>query len=170
MAGGDDVVEATTSSSIELLLSITTSYACNLSCADDELWSFRSYLRWMCIDQFDAKHPLSHSPSFSSWVSSSPQAPTSSCLAFPIVAPMTYQCWFFLNNDLVAFFYPLQEFITGRRDPVSSNYGGVDTGMRSSYSQLASAAYPPPSSSSYASHSYGGYGSSGLGGYGGYRL
>ncbi|URE30833.1 KH domain [Musa troglodytarum] len=61
----------------------------------------------------------------------------------------------------------VQEFITGRREPVSSNYGGVDTGLRSSYSQLASTAYP---SSSYASHSYGGYGSSGLGGYGGYRL
>ncbi|CAD5164280.1 unnamed protein product [Musa acuminata subsp. malaccensis] len=60
----------------------------------------------------------------------------------------------------------VQEFITGRREPVSSNYGGVDTGLRSSYSQLASTAYP---SSSYASHSYGGYGSSGLGGYGGYR-
>ncbi|CAL9130310.1 unnamed protein product [Musa acuminata var. zebrina] len=65
----------------------------------------------------------------------------------------------------------IQEFIAGRREPLSSSYEGLDTGLRSSYSQLASPAYR---SSSHASQSYGsGYRSSGLGGgggYGGYRL
>ncbi|THU48568.1 hypothetical protein C4D60_Mb06t00360 [Musa balbisiana] len=32
------------------------SYACNLPRADNELKSFRSYLRWMCIDQSDVRH------------------------------------------------------------------------------------------------------------------
>ncbi|XP_008794900.1 RNA-binding KH domain-containing protein PEPPER-like [Phoenix dactylifera] len=61
----------------------------------------------------------------------------------------------------------IQEFISGHKEPLTSSYGGLDTGMRSSYSQLASTGYP---SSSLASQSLGGYGSSGLGGYGGYRL
>nr|XP_010919772.1 RNA-binding KH domain-containing protein PEPPER [Elaeis guineensis] len=61
----------------------------------------------------------------------------------------------------------IQEFISGHKEPLASSYGGRDTGMRSSYSQLASTGYP---SSSLASQSLGGYGSSGLGGYGGYRL
>ncbi|RWW41358.1 hypothetical protein BHE74_00053158 [Ensete ventricosum] len=31
-------------------------YTCSLFHADDELRSFRSCLRWMCIDQSDARH------------------------------------------------------------------------------------------------------------------
>ncbi|KAG1362108.1 RNA-binding KH domain-containing protein PEPPER [Cocos nucifera] len=61
----------------------------------------------------------------------------------------------------------IQEFIAGHKEPLTSSYGGLDTGLRSSYSQLASTTYP---SSSLASQSHGGYGSLGLGGYGGYRL
>ncbi|XP_072957170.1 RNA-binding KH domain-containing protein PEPPER [Typha angustifolia] len=61
----------------------------------------------------------------------------------------------------------IQEFIAGHKEPVRSSYGGLDTGYRSSYSQLGSATYP---SSSLTSHSLGGYGSSGYSGYsGGYR-
>ncbi|XP_010933565.1 RNA-binding KH domain-containing protein PEPPER [Elaeis guineensis] len=61
----------------------------------------------------------------------------------------------------------IQEFIAGHKEPLTSSYGGLDTGLRSSYSQLAGTTYP---SSSLASQSHGGYGSSGFGGYGGYRL
>ncbi|WOL09570.1 RNA-binding KH domain-containing protein PEPPER [Canna indica] len=58
----------------------------------------------------------------------------------------------------------IEDFIAEHREPLSSSYAGHD--MRSSYSQLASTAYP----SSHASQSYGGYGSSGGGVYGGYRF
>ncbi|THU48539.1 hypothetical protein C4D60_Mb06t00020 [Musa balbisiana] len=33
-------------------------YARSLSHADDKLRSFRFYLRWMCINQFNAKHAM----------------------------------------------------------------------------------------------------------------
>ncbi|THU74013.1 hypothetical protein C4D60_Mb04t28880 [Musa balbisiana] len=54
MAGGGVVMEVTTSSSTEPLLSSRASYAHSLSNVDDELKSFRSCLRWICIDQFDS--------------------------------------------------------------------------------------------------------------------
>lgn len=56
----------------------------------------------------------------------------------------------------------LQEVISNHKEPVTSNYSRLDTGLRSSYSQLGS--------SSYSSSSYSGYGSSGLGGYSTFRL
>ncbi|RRT45712.1 hypothetical protein B296_00050134 [Ensete ventricosum] len=58
MVGGYIVVEATTSSSTEPLLSNRVSYAYNLSLAGDKLKSIRSYLRWVCVDQFDAKYAM----------------------------------------------------------------------------------------------------------------
>ncbi|RWW16285.1 hypothetical protein BHE74_00044062 [Ensete ventricosum] len=51
-------MEATTSSSTELLLPSRQSYARSLSHTGDKLRSFRSYLRWMCIDQSDARHGI----------------------------------------------------------------------------------------------------------------
>lgn len=62
-----------------------------------------------------------------------------------------------------------QEVINSRKEPVTSSYGRLDTGMRSSYSQLGASSYP---SSSLPSQPYGGgYGSSGLGGgYSTFRL
>ncbi|PKA53310.1 KH domain-containing protein [Apostasia shenzhenica] len=65
----------------------------------------------------------------------------------------------------------IQEFIAGHKEPVPSSYGSLDTGVRSSYSQLGGSGY----SSSLTASSYGGgYGSSvyegtGYEGYGGYR-
>ncbi|XP_021815977.1 RNA-binding KH domain-containing protein PEPPER [Prunus avium] len=63
----------------------------------------------------------------------------------------------------------IQEVINSRKEPVTSSYGRIDTGMRSSYSQLGASSYP---SSSLPSQPYGGgYGSSGLGGgYSTFRL
>ncbi|URE22314.1 hypothetical protein MUK42_15458 [Musa troglodytarum] len=58
MTGGDVVVEAITSSSIEPLMPSKVSYARNLSRADDELKFFRSCLRWMCIDQSNTRHAM----------------------------------------------------------------------------------------------------------------
>ncbi|KAJ8633827.1 hypothetical protein MRB53_027163 [Persea americana] len=55
----------------------------------------------------------------------------------------------------------IQNFIAGHKEPVTSTYGKLDTGLRS-YSQLANTSYP--------SSSLGGYGSSGVGGYGSYRV
>lgn len=56
----------------------------------------------------------------------------------------------------------IQEFMSGHKErPLSSSYGGLDSGLRSSYSHLGSSAY---------SSQYGGYGGSGFGGYGSYRL
>uniref|UniRef100_A0A804IV90 Uncharacterized protein n=1 Tax=Musa acuminata subsp. malaccensis TaxID=214687 RepID=A0A804IV90_MUSAM len=43
-------MEATTTSSTEPLLHSKVSYARSLSYANDELKSFRSYLKWMCVD------------------------------------------------------------------------------------------------------------------------
>ncbi|RWV82322.1 hypothetical protein GW17_00056188 [Ensete ventricosum] len=51
-------MEANTSSSTKLLLPSRASYACSLSYIDNKLRSFRSYLRWMCINQFDARHTM----------------------------------------------------------------------------------------------------------------
>ncbi|RWV79212.1 hypothetical protein GW17_00059694 [Ensete ventricosum] len=46
-------MEATTTSSTEpLVLSKALLYAYSFSCVDDELMSFQSYLRWMCVDWF----------------------------------------------------------------------------------------------------------------------
>ncbi|KAF9616766.1 hypothetical protein IFM89_032319 [Coptis chinensis] len=60
----------------------------------------------------------------------------------------------------------IQDFLAGHKDPVSSSYGKMDTGLRS-YSQLGNTSY---SSSSLATQGLGGYGSTGLGGYGSFRL
>ncbi|KAK9268978.1 hypothetical protein L1049_000745 [Liquidambar formosana] len=58
----------------------------------------------------------------------------------------------------------IQEFMSNHKEPVASSYGTMDTGLRSSYSQLGT--YP----SSLSAQPYGGYGSSGVGGYGNFRL
>ncbi|RWW35571.1 hypothetical protein BHE74_00059483 [Ensete ventricosum] len=55
MVGKCIIVEGTTSSNIEPLLSSRVSYARSFSRAGNKLRSFRSCLRWMCIDQSDAK-------------------------------------------------------------------------------------------------------------------
>ncbi|GFS43772.1 RNA-binding KH domain-containing protein [Actinidia rufa] len=62
----------------------------------------------------------------------------------------------------------IQEFISNHKEPVSSSYGNMDTGLRSAYTPLSSTAYP--SSSLSSQHYGGGYGSSGIGGYGNYGL
>lgn len=64
----------------------------------------------------------------------------------------------------------LQEFISGHQESVTSSYGQIDSGLRSSYSQLGSTSYAPTSSMS--AQPYGGsYGSSsGLGSYSSFRL
>ncbi|KAL2338685.1 hypothetical protein Fmac_013131 [Flemingia macrophylla] len=62
----------------------------------------------------------------------------------------------------------IQEVVSNHKEPVASNYSSrLDTGLRSSYSQLGSSSY---SSSSLPSQPYSGYGSSGLGGYSTFRL
>lgn len=60
----------------------------------------------------------------------------------------------------------IQEAISTHNEPVTSSYGGLDPGLRYSYSQLGGSSYP---SSSFSSQ-YGGYGSSSLGGYSSFRL
>jgi hypothetical protein len=67
---------------------------------------------------------------------------------------------------MMQFLY-LQEAMNTHNEPVTSSYGGMDTGLRYSYSQLGSTSYP---SSAFSSQSYGGYGSSSLGGYSSFRL
>ncbi|RRT43296.1 hypothetical protein B296_00048804 [Ensete ventricosum] len=49
-------MEANTSSSTEPLLPSRALYGRSLSCIDNELRSFHSCLRWMCVDQFDIRH------------------------------------------------------------------------------------------------------------------
>lgn len=71
-----------------------------------------------------------------------------------------------MGYTLMLFLY-LQEAINTHNEPVTSSYGGIDSGLRYSYSQLGSTSYP---SSSFSSQSYGGYGSSNLGGYSAFRL
>ncbi|RZS02892.1 hypothetical protein BHM03_00033000 [Ensete ventricosum] len=89
MAGGI-VVEVTTNNSTELLLPSKASYARNLSCVDLELRSFRSCLRWMCVDQFNGSMQWSPTLSSSSWTSSSPLPLTSSSLAPSHIEPTTW--------------------------------------------------------------------------------
>ncbi|KAL5549418.1 hypothetical protein UlMin_004649 [Ulmus minor] len=60
----------------------------------------------------------------------------------------------------------IQEVISNHKEPAPSSYGRIDTGLRSSYTQLGSSY----SSSSLPSQPYSGYGSSGLGGYSTFRL
>ncbi|RWW17224.1 hypothetical protein GW17_00018856 [Ensete ventricosum] len=50
MAGGCIVVKAITNSNTEPLLPSRAPYAHGLSCVGDKHRSFRSYLRWMCVD------------------------------------------------------------------------------------------------------------------------
>lgn len=56
--GGCVIVEATTGSSTELLPCSRASYAHSIFRADDELKSFRFCLKWMCVNQFDARHVM----------------------------------------------------------------------------------------------------------------
>ncbi|RWW03017.1 hypothetical protein GW17_00033861 [Ensete ventricosum] len=84
MAGEGGVVEATTNSNTEPLLPSNALYICSLSYFNNELRSFRSYLRWMCIDQFNVMHTF-----LSLWASSSPLPPTSSSPMLLPVMPMT---------------------------------------------------------------------------------
>ncbi|XP_077244857.1 RNA-binding KH domain-containing protein PEPPER-like [Tasmannia lanceolata] len=64
----------------------------------------------------------------------------------------------------------IQDFIAGHKDPITSSYGKLDTGLRS-YSQYSSTTYPSSSLPAPSlGGSLGGYGSSGVGGYGNYRL
>nr|XP_043621286.1 RNA-binding KH domain-containing protein PEPPER-like [Erigeron canadensis] len=55
-----------------------------------------------------------------------------------------------------------------------SSYGMLDSGLRSSFSQLGNSLYPASSTSTYGGQSYGGYGAPGLGGslggYSSYRM
>ncbi|RWV97313.1 hypothetical protein GW17_00039901, partial [Ensete ventricosum] len=51
-------VEVTTSNNIEPLLPSRVSYTHNLSRASDKPRNFRLYLRWMCVDQSNAKHVM----------------------------------------------------------------------------------------------------------------
>ena len=62
----------------------------------------------------------------------------------------------------------LQEFISNHKEPVSSSYGNMDTGLRSAYTPLSNTAYP--SSSLSSQHYSGRYGSSGIEGYSNYGL
>ncbi|CAD5164325.1 unnamed protein product [Musa acuminata subsp. malaccensis] len=56
MTRGGIVVEMTTTTSTEPLLPSKVSYARNVSRANDKLRSLRFCLRWMCINQSDARH------------------------------------------------------------------------------------------------------------------
>ncbi|KDP41104.1 hypothetical protein JCGZ_03234 [Jatropha curcas] len=62
----------------------------------------------------------------------------------------------------------IQDFLSNHKDPVTSNYGKYDGGLRSMYSPLNNSMLY--SSSSLSGQSYDGYGSSGLGGYSNFRL
>ncbi|RWV99335.1 hypothetical protein GW17_00037766 [Ensete ventricosum] len=48
----------TNNSNTESLLPNRMSYACSFSYANDEFKNFQSYLRWMCIDQFDVRYTM----------------------------------------------------------------------------------------------------------------
>ncbi|RRT47744.1 hypothetical protein B296_00053527 [Ensete ventricosum] len=58
MARGGVIVEATTSSSTEPLLSNRTLYTRSLSYTNDKLKSVKSYLRWMYVDQSKSRHAI----------------------------------------------------------------------------------------------------------------
>ncbi|XP_024965038.1 RNA-binding KH domain-containing protein PEPPER-like, partial [Cynara cardunculus var. scolymus] len=64
----------------------------------------------------------------------------------------------------------IQECVNGHKESIPSSYGKMDSGLRSSYSQMGgNSSYQ--SSSAYGGQSYGGgYGGSGLGGYSSYRM
>lgn len=65
----------------------------------------------------------------------------------------------------------IQEVISNHKEQVAaSSYGRIDTGLRSTYSQLSSSSYPPTSLPSQSYSGGGVYGSSGLGGYSTFRL
>ncbi|RWV92337.1 hypothetical protein GW17_00045302, partial [Ensete ventricosum] len=51
-------VEATTNSSTKPLLPSRASYARSLSHVDDKLKSFRSCLKWMCVNESEAMHVM----------------------------------------------------------------------------------------------------------------
>ncbi|RRT51856.1 hypothetical protein B296_00021654 [Ensete ventricosum] len=51
-------MEMTTNNNTKLVLSIMASYASSISRADDELKRFRSYLRWICVNQSNAMHEM----------------------------------------------------------------------------------------------------------------
>ncbi|RZR73358.1 hypothetical protein BHM03_00023196, partial [Ensete ventricosum] len=51
-------VEATTSSSTKPLLPSRALYARSLSHVDDKLKSFRSCLKWMCVNESEAMHVM----------------------------------------------------------------------------------------------------------------
>ncbi|RZR93134.1 hypothetical protein BHM03_00021553 [Ensete ventricosum] len=57
-------MEATTSNNTEPLLPSRMSYVCSLSHVDDELRIFRSCIRWMCVDQSDARRAIAFSSLF----------------------------------------------------------------------------------------------------------
>ncbi|OVA19331.1 K Homology domain [Macleaya cordata] len=59
----------------------------------------------------------------------------------------------------------IHEFIAGHKEPTTSNYGKMDTGLRSYGSQLGNSSYQPSSLSTH-----GGYGPPGVGGYSSFRL
>ncbi|XP_027334228.1 RNA-binding KH domain-containing protein PEPPER-like [Abrus precatorius] len=61
----------------------------------------------------------------------------------------------------------IQEVISNHKEPVTSSYGRLDAGLRSSYSQLGTSSR---FSSSLSSQPYAGYGASGLGDYSTFRL
>nr|GEX25297.1 RNA-binding KH domain-containing protein PEPPER-like [Tanacetum cinerariifolium] len=64
----------------------------------------------------------------------------------------------------------IQECVNGRKESIPSSYSSLESGLRSSYSQLGNSSYQP-SSSNYGGQSFGGYGAaSGLGGYNSYRM
>ncbi|RRT50041.1 hypothetical protein B296_00048408 [Ensete ventricosum] len=58
MTRGDIVVEATSSNNTEPLLPSRVSYARSLSRVDDELESFPSCIRWMCVDESDVRYTV----------------------------------------------------------------------------------------------------------------
>ncbi|RWV88720.1 hypothetical protein GW17_00049171 [Ensete ventricosum] len=49
-------MEVIITSRTESLLHNKASYTCSLSHTSDKLRSFKSYLRWMCVDQTDSRH------------------------------------------------------------------------------------------------------------------
>ncbi|RWW18163.1 hypothetical protein GW17_00017859 [Ensete ventricosum] len=51
-------MEATTNNSTESLLPSRAFYICSLFCIGDKLRNFRSCLKWMCVDQSNAKHVI----------------------------------------------------------------------------------------------------------------
>ncbi|RRT56011.1 hypothetical protein B296_00029554 [Ensete ventricosum] len=56
MIEGVIIVKATTGNNTEPLLASRVLYGHNLSHVNDELKSFQSYLRWMFIDQSNARY------------------------------------------------------------------------------------------------------------------